>query len=64
MEGYHRDSFFGDVDSSADFQHAFLWYGGDLEASWMFNKRWGIVVSSIPGWPEVISTAIGVRREF
>lgn len=64
VEGYHRDSFFGDVDSAADYQDAFLWYGGDVEASWMFNPRWGLVVSVIPGWPEVISTALGVRREF
>lgn len=64
VEGYRRDSFFGEADSSSDFQDAFLWYGGDIEASYRVNERWGVVVSMIPGWPEVITTAIGVRREF
>jgi len=64
VAGYRRDSFFGAADSSSDFQSAFLWYGGDIEASYRIGERWGVVVSMIPGWPEVITTAVGVRRTF
>lgn len=64
VKGYTKDSFFGKADPSSDFQSAFLWYGGDLEAQWRFDKNWSIVASVVPGWPEVITTSIGARREF
>ena len=64
VEGYAKDSFFGKADSTSDYQTAFLWYGGDLEAQWRFGPRWSVVGSMVPGWPEVVTTSLGVRREF
>jgi len=64
VKGYTKDSFFGKADSSSDFQSAFLWYGGDLEAQWRLNRQWSVVASVVPGWPEVITSSVGARREF
>lgn len=64
VKGYTKDSFFGKADSSSDYQSAFLWYGGDLEAQWRIDRKWSVVASVVPGWPEVITTSVGARREF
>ncbi len=63
VEGYHRDSFFGD-STGGDFQGRFIWYGGDAEIEWKATDRISLVYSVIPGWPEVIQSSVGFRYKF
>jgi hypothetical protein len=63
VEGYTRDSFFGD-STRGDFQHAFIWYGGDAEIEWKANDHFALAYSVIPGWPEVIQSSVGFRYTF
>jgi hypothetical protein len=63
VEGYRRDSFFGD-STGGDFQGKFIWYGGDAEIEWKMDDRIALVYSVIPGWPEVIQSSAGFRYTF
>ena len=64
VPGYTHDGFFGRPDSSQNWQTSFLWYGGDLEVQWRFDRKWSAVASVVPGWPQVVTTSVGLRREF
>lgn len=63
VEGYRRDSFFGEP-TGGDYQSAFIWYGGDAEIEWKADDRFSFVYSVIPGWPEVIQSSVGMRYTF
>ncbi len=63
VEGYRRDSFFGEAKGGS-FQNAFIWHGGDIELEWKFNKDLGLVYSVIPGWPEVLQNSLGLRASW
>ena len=63
VDGYHKDSFFGD-STHGDFQTRFIWYGGDAEIEWKASDRISLVYSLIPGWPEVIQSSAGFRYTF
>lgn len=61
---YHGDGFYGHQKNADAVQTAFLWYGGNLDLSYMFTPKVGVIYSVIPGWPQVISSAIGLRGSF
>jgi hypothetical protein len=63
VDGYYRDSFFGD-STHGDFQAKFIWYGGDAEIEWKADRHVSLVYSVIPGWPEVIQSSAGFRYTF
>jgi hypothetical protein len=61
---YNGDGFYGKKETQETYQTAFLWYGGNLEASWMFHQDWGLVYSLVPGWPQVLTSSAGLRYAF
>jgi hypothetical protein len=63
VAGYRKDSFYGD-GKPGDFQTKFLWYGGDLDFEWKLNPKVSLIYANIPGWPEVITSNVGLRYTF
>jgi hypothetical protein len=63
VAGYRKDSFYGD-GKPGDFQTKFLWYGGDLDFEWKLNSKVSLIYANIPGWPEVITSNVGLRYTF
>jgi hypothetical protein len=58
---YNGDGFYGKKETNATFQKTLLWYGGNLGLSYMFNEKFGIQYSVIPGYPQVITSSLGLR---
>ncbi len=63
VKGYTKDSFFGPA-THGDYQGAFIYYGGDVEAEWKLNPMISLLYSVIPGYPEVIQNSVGLRYSF
>jgi hypothetical protein len=61
---YNGDVFFGRENTGDDVQVAFLWYGGNLEMSYDINKDHGVVLSVIPGYPQVFTHSLGWRYNW
>ena len=61
---YEGDGFYGKERTSGPLQSAFLWYGGNLEFQWNINETWKFVYSAIPGFPQVVTSAFGLRKNF
>jgi hypothetical protein len=64
VEWYNGDGFYGKEETDDAIQTAFLWYGGNIEVDYQITEKWGIAYSLIPGYPQVFSNSIGVRRYF
>lgn len=60
VDGYTKDSFYGKA-THGDFQTKFIWYGGDLDFEWKLTPKLSLIYANIPGWPEVITSNIGLR---
>ncbi|MEO7427040.1 MAG: hypothetical protein ABI036_17765 [Fibrobacteria bacterium] len=63
VKDYEKDSFFG-AAKGGDFQGAFIWYGGDADVEWKAWDKLSLVYSVIPGYPEVITSSLGLRYNF
>ena len=63
VKGYKEDSFFGKA-AGGDYQGAFIWHGGDIEAEWKAWEHAALVYSVVPGYPEVIQNSLGARYSF
>lgn len=61
---YNGDGFYGHQRNEDAVQTAFLWYGGNIDLSYMFTPKVGVIYSVIPGLPQVVSSAIGIRGVF
>lgn len=63
MEDYvnlHR--FKGGVDDR--WQYLFLWYGGEIEYKYKRSKQWDFAISFVPGYPDLMSLALGMHYKF
>lgn len=63
VDGYTRDSFFGKA-TAGTFQHRVIWHGGNIDLEYRLGPRWSLLYSNVPGWPEVITSALGARYRF
>jgi hypothetical protein len=63
VEGYTKDSFYGKA-TPGDFQGKFIWYGGDIDIEYKINEKVSFIYANIPGWPEVITSNVGLRYTF
>lgn len=61
---YRGDPNYGYDSVGGNWQSAWIWYGGNLEASYMFNQHWGAVYSLVPGFPQVLTSGFGLRYGF
>lgn len=64
VEWYRGDGFYGKKRHAKKFQTAFLWYGGNLEIDYSIKKNLALVFSVIPGFPQVVTSSIGLRKSF
>jgi hypothetical protein len=63
VPGYTKDSFYGKA-TQGEYQSKLIWYGGDLDFEWRLTPRLSLLYANIPGWPEVVTSNIGVRVTF
>lgn len=63
VEGYTKDSFYGRAKPGT-FQSKFIWYGGDVDIEYKINDKVSFIYANIPGWPEVITSNVGLRYTF
>jgi len=63
VPGYTKDSFYGKA-TRGDYQTKFIWYGGDLDFEWKLTPKVSLLYGNIPGWPEVITSNLGMRYHF
>lgn len=61
---YNGDGFYGKERHSRKFQTAFLWYGGNFEMDYKINEQYTVVYSVIPGFPQVVTSSLGLRFNF
>lgn len=59
LAGYKDPGYFAGTPNAA-FQYKFLWYGGELEYSHKVSPKLQYAVSFIPGYPKLMSLALGV----
>lgn len=45
-------------------QYKFLWYGGEFEYTYVLNDKGEAALTFIPGYPEVLTLAVGYRRRI
>jgi hypothetical protein len=64
VDWYTGDGFYGKEFESGPIQTAFLWYGGNIEFQYDFNKNWAFVYSVVPGYPQVFTSSFGLRQSF
>jgi len=63
MSGYvNLNRFKGGVNDK--WQHLFLWYGGEFEYKYIISDRMDFSASFIPGYPDLMSLAVGVNMKF
>ncbi len=63
IPGYNNPGKFnGDINDK--WQHLFLWYGGEFEYKYFLSDRLDFAVSFIPGYPDLMSFAIGLNYKF
>ncbi len=63
LDGYVNPHFFlGDANDK--WQYIFLWYGGEFEYKYTFSERLDFAVSFVPGYPHLMSLAIGVNYKL
>jgi len=63
MNGYvNQNRFQGGVNDK--WQYLFLWYGGEIEYKYAITDKLDLSVSFIPGYPDLMSLAIGVNYKF
>ena len=46
------------------YQYLFLWYGGEFEYKYSINQNLDFAISFIPGYPDLMSLAVGVSYKF
>lgn len=61
---YRSDAFFGRPKASDDFQSAWIWYGGNVEAEVKLARGVGLLYSLVPGYPLVMTSSLGLRYGF
>ncbi|RZK64112.1 MAG: hypothetical protein EOO85_30220 [Pedobacter sp.] len=60
LNGYKNlNRFRGDVDDQ--WQHLFLWYGGEFEYKYRLNKNYDFALSFVPGYPDLMSISFGLH---
>jgi hypothetical protein len=64
VKRYRADAFFGRPKATDNWQTAWIWYGGNLEAEYKFNRRLGLLYSLVPGYPLVMTSSLGLRASF
>ena len=63
MSGYvNPNRFKGEFNDK--WQHLFLWYGGEFEYKYIISDRIDFSSSFIPGYPDLMSLAVGVNLKF
>lgn len=63
LDGYiNQNRFKGDEDDK--WQYLFLWYGGEFEYKYLISDRIDFSASFIPGYPDLMSLAVGVNLKF
>lgn len=63
MSGYvNPNRFKGEVNDK--WQCLFLWYGGEFEYKYLISDRIDFSASFIPGYPDLMSLAVGVNLKF
>lgn len=64
VKRYRADAFFGRPKVTDNWQTAWIWYGGNLEAEYKFARNVGVLYSLVPGYPLVITSSLGLRYSF
>lgn len=63
MNGYiNQNRFKGEPNDK--WQYLFLWYGGEFEYKYAITDRIDFSASFIPGYPDLMSLAVGVNLKF
>lgn len=61
LEGYTDAGYFNKI---GEWQYKFYWYAGELEYNYKLKEKMDLSVSIVPGLPELVSVAVGVRQRF
>lgn len=61
-EYVNPNRFKGEVNDK--WQYLFLWYGGEFEYKYLISDRIDFSASFIPGYPDLMSLAVGVNLKF
>ncbi len=49
------------LKNSKNWQYNFVWYGGEIEYDYAINKNLNLNINCIPGYPDFMTFAVGVR---
>lgn len=63
LNGYVDQKRFKSSPASG-YQYLFLWYGGEFEYKYNFHGKWDAAVSFVPGYPDLMSLAVGISRKL
>ena len=64
VEGYDDSYSFFEGSKDDFWQWRFLWYGGEFEYNYNVYKNIDLSVTFIPGFPDLLAFAFGVRAKF
>lgn len=59
LEGYIQQTML--LKNSKNWQYNFVWYGGEIEYDFAINKNLDLNINCIPGYPDFMTFAVGVR---
>ncbi len=64
LEGYDPAGSFFHGGPGSDWQHRFIWYGGEFEYNWYFRESTALAINFVPGYPDLMSLYTGFRFRF
>jgi hypothetical protein len=61
LEGYDDSFSFFRGEPEDTWQRRFIWYGGEFEYNYAINENLSLSTSFVPGFPDLMNLAVGIR---
>jgi hypothetical protein len=61
IKGYEDNGYF---NRKGDWQYKYYWYGAELEYNYQLKESLDLSINLVPGFPELVSIGVGVRKHF